>query len=59
MMTAEEIRQGAIVFVRLLENKEPSVKTFMLIAQSLVVAVYEVAAQIAEFNEREAETRCR
>jgi hypothetical protein len=56
-MKAGEIRRDSVNMVSLFEQAaprfgNPSMRQWFLLAQSLVIAVQEVAAQLAELNER-------
>jgi hypothetical protein len=50
-MTEKEIRDDTLQFVNNCYHVEPNLRTWSLIAQSVVVAIYEVAAQLAHLNE--------
>jgi hypothetical protein len=50
-MIEKEIREDSLGLVNRLLAKEATANHWFILAQSLVVAVYEVAAQLAHMNE--------
>lgn len=53
-LTSDEIRKDSLDMTKLLANhQEPTPRLWFLLAQSLVMAVQECAAQLAEANERQ------